>query len=631
MLLQDFLLVALFSPLSTYADQIAITDLPLYNEATIDVRDCVYTEQSDFISTYGCTVTDPAECLCSNATSSYHVASAISSCIEELVDWDMGRSEIITATEIFASYCLTNAGISARDQTLLQDFALYSRAPANLGFCAKSISSSYSTALGCDFYTPAECLCGDSQTSTMIQSAMLSCASDELNTPQLVASTITELWSSYCSANLATTATRSIEAVTTEPGSAATAAASSAAPSAAPSTPMNTATGTQSGSSTFPTAKPPTSGSASSSSSSSGSGLSLGAEIGLAVGCAFGAALLTTIATWWKPAQARRATQQNLKPHKLAATLAPRPDPIGQIADVIPFFNTKVNTALPTLRPSAPTLHLIHYMPPPWILTSPASRGIGLHLTRHLLRTTPLPIIATARTDLSGTRARILDGLDVDPQRLEVLQLDVTDERTISLAASHCRARFPDTYLHLAFCLPGILHPEKAPAQIEHAHALETFQINTLGPLLLAKHFLPFLPRKATALYTPAPPSTTSAAPSPLAPAATFALMSARVGSIADNAAGGWYSYRASKAAVNQLVKSFDIYLRQSAGAKARCVGLHPGTVRTGLSREFWKSTPSGKLFEPEWVAERLVEVVRGVGPEGRGRCWDWKGEEIPP
>ena len=107
--------------------------------------------------------------------------------------------------------------------------------------------------------------------------------------------------------------------------------------------------------------------------------------------------------------------------------------------------------------------------------------------------------------------------------------------------------------------------------------------------------------------------------------------MSARVGSIADNAAGGWYSYRASKAAVNQLVKSFDIYLRQSADAKAVCIGLHPGTVKTGLSQEFWKSTPKEKLFEPEWVAGKLLEVVRGVGVEGRGRCWDWKGEEIPP
>ncbi|MCJ1377856.1 hypothetical protein MMC17_000952 [Xylographa soralifera] len=261
-------------------------------------------------------------------------------------------------------------------------------------------------------------------------------------------------------------------------------------------------------------------------------------------------------------------------------------------------------------------------MPPPWILTSPASRGIGLYLTRHLLRTTPLPIIATARTDLAGTRARILDGLDVDPQRLEVLQLDVSDERTVSLAAEHCRARFQDTYLHLAFCIPGILYPEKAPSQIDYDKALQTFQINTLGPLLLAKHFLPFLPRKATAL---APAS------AGLPAAATFALMSARVGSIADNAAGGWYSYRASKAGVNQLVRSFDIYVRQSAGDKALCVGLHPGTVRTGLSREFWKSTPSEKLFEPEWAAGKLVDVVRGVGTHGRGRCWDWKGEEIPP
>ncbi|MCJ1377855.1 hypothetical protein MMC17_000951 [Xylographa soralifera] len=310
MLLLGVLLVALSSSLHTFADQIAITDLPLYNEANLDVRDCVYTEQSDFISSYGCTVTNPAACLCSNSSSSYRVASAVSNCIDGVVDWSDGRSDFNTATAIFASYCLTNAGISARDETLLQDFALYSRAPADLGGCAASVSSSYSTALGCDFYTPAACLCGSSQSSVMIQSAMLSCASEELNSPQLVASTITELWSSYCSANLATSATRSIEAVATEPGSASTAAASSAASSAAPSatasTPINTATGTQSGSSTSPTAKAPTSGSSSSSSSSSGSGLSVGAEVGLAVGCAFGAALLTMMATWWKPAQVGR-------------------------------------------------------------------------------------------------------------------------------------------------------------------------------------------------------------------------------------------------------------------------------------------------------------------------------------
>lgn len=107
--------------------------------------------------------------------------------------------------------------------------------------------------------------------------------------------------------------------------------------------------------------------------------------------------------------------------------------------------------------------------------------------------------------------------------------------------------------------------------------------------------------------------------------------MSARVGSITDNLAGGWFSYRASKAAVNQLAKSLDVYLQQSAGANALCVSLHPGTVKTELSKEFWTSTPEDELFSPEHAAERLCEVVKGLGEEERGKCWDWAGKEIPP
>ena len=108
--------------------------------------------------------------------------------------------------------------------------------------------------------------------------------------------------------------------------------------------------------------------------------------------------------------------------------------------------------------------------------------------------------------------------------------------------------------------------------------------------------------------------------------------MSARVGSISDNSTlGGWYSYRASKAGVNQLARTFDIGLKQSAGEKAMCVALHPGTVKTGLSEEFWGNVMREKLFSAEFAAERLCEVVRGVGLEGRGRCWDWEGKEILP
>lgn len=107
--------------------------------------------------------------------------------------------------------------------------------------------------------------------------------------------------------------------------------------------------------------------------------------------------------------------------------------------------------------------------------------------------------------------------------------------------------------------------------------------------------------------------------------------MSARVGSITDNSAGGWYSYRASKAGVNQLAKSLDIYLKNTSGEKAISAALHPGTVKTGLSEDFWSSTPKEKLFSAEFAAERLCKVVEGLGQEDRGKCWDWKGEEIPP
>ena len=108
--------------------------------------------------------------------------------------------------------------------------------------------------------------------------------------------------------------------------------------------------------------------------------------------------------------------------------------------------------------------------------------------------------------------------------------------------------------------------------------------------------------------------------------------MSARVGSITDNGLGGWYSYRASKAGLNQVTKTFDNYLKMSAGEKACALALHPGTVKTGLSKEFWGNVKEEKLFSAEFAAEKLMEVVRDKGGEdGRGRCWDWKGEEVPP
>lgn len=107
--------------------------------------------------------------------------------------------------------------------------------------------------------------------------------------------------------------------------------------------------------------------------------------------------------------------------------------------------------------------------------------------------------------------------------------------------------------------------------------------------------------------------------------------MSARVGSTSDNSLGGWYSYRASKAGVNSLTKGFDIWVKQRSGDNAVAIAYHPGTVRTGLSRDFWGKVEEGKLFEPGWAVERMCGVVGKVGIEGRGRCWDWEGKEVLP
>ena len=206
-----------------------------------------------------------------------------------------------------------------------------------------------------------------------------------------------------------------------------------------------------------------------------------------------------------------------------------------------------------------------------------------------------------------------------------------TEEDSISAAASICAENFPvkqkddPWYLHLGFVLPGILYPEKAPAQVDFESAKQTFMTNALGPLLMLKHFEQFLPRKRAEQYIEQ---------ENLSRHAVWAMMSARVGSISDNKLGGWYSYRSSKAALNQVAKSFDIYLKMASAENAMAISMHPGTVKTGLSKEFWNNVRDEKLFTPEFAAERLLDVIKssdGNIDAYRGRCWDWEGKEIPP
>ncbi|KAK8048691.1 hypothetical protein PG994_010421 [Apiospora phragmitis] len=300
-------------------------------------------------------------------------------------------------------------------------------------------------------------------------------------------------------------------------------------------------------------------------------------------------------------------------------------------------------------------------MSKPWIFVSPANRGIGAALTRHLLRATTLPIVATSRsTSPSETKKALLADLSLPPSssssfsssatqqhdhdRLTVLPLDVTSESSIEQASDQAAALFPPErgrwHMHLGFALPGVLYPERSPRQVEYAAALETFQVNTLGPLMLMKWFADrFLPRKGTELLLPSSPSS-----SPhhhhqnllltLPPHATWTTLSARLSSIADNTLGGWYSYRASKAGVNQLTKTFDLHLaRQRSQDRAMALAYHPGTVRTDFTREFWTHVPREQLFDVDYAVERLVDVVVAQAQldTHRGRCWDWKGEEVLP
>ncbi|KAI5851302.1 hypothetical protein DFP73DRAFT_148990 [Morchella snyderi] len=251
----------------------------------------------------------------------------------------------------------------------------------------------------------------------------------------------------------------------------------------------------------------------------------------------------------------------------------------------------------------------------PFNLVCPSSRGLSLALSRRLLQTSPYPLVATARKDTDAVKSNILEGLGVDENRVTVLKVDVTDESLLSDAASEISKRFPEDHIQYAFSTCGVLHPERSPADLKKDLITETLHTNILGPLLVLKHFSPFLPTKKTSSDLDVP--------------SVWSNMAARVGSTADNRLGGWYSYRATKAGVNSITRTFDIHLSRVSGDKAFCVSLHPGTVKTELSREFWGSVNNDKLFSPERAAERLVGVVSGLKLDQRGLFWDWEGKKI--
>ncbi len=168
--------------------------------------------------------------------------------------------------------------------------------------------------------------------------------------------------------------------------------------------------------------------------------------------------------------------------------------------------------------------------------------------------------------------------------------------------------------LDLVIVATGVLQPDGRPPEkswrdLDPASLARIFALNASGPALVAKHFLPLLPREGRAV---------------------FAALSARVGSIGDNRLGGWYGYRASKAALNMLLRTLAIELARKR-PDAVCVGLHPGTVDTALSRPFQRNVPTDKLFTPADSARSLLRVLDKLDPEDSGGCFAWDGQRIAP
>lgn len=187
--------------------------------------------------------------------------------------------------------------------------------------------------------------------------------------------------------------------------------------------------------------------------------------------------------------------------------------------------------------------------------------------------------------------------------------IDITSEPSVRTAAAAIGAP-----IDLLIVATGMLHddehgPERALRELDPDRLARSFAINTIGPALILKHFAPLLARDRRAV---------------------IALLSARVGSISDNRSGGWYGYRASKAALNMIIRSAAIELARNR-RHCVCVGLHPGTVDTALSKPFQRGVPAGRLFSRERAAAQLLDVIATLTPSDSGKCFAWDRAEIAP
>ena len=218
-----------------------------------------------------------------------------------------------------------------------------------------------------------------------------------------------------------------------------------------------------------------------------------------------------------------------------------------------------------------------------------------------------------------GIGAALANALEKDKNYAQILRLhresspplDILDEASIAAAATSLSATHPP--ISLVIVATGLLHseqkgPEKSLRELEPNWMIENFRINAVGPALVAKHFLPIMAKQG-----------------PIC----FAALSARVGSISDNRLGGWHSYRASKSALNMLIRNISIEW-QRKNPQSVVVGLHPGTVETSLSAPF-KGNPAHERFTPSRAAGNMLSVIHGLKPEQSGQIFAYDGSLVEP
>lgn len=231
--------------------------------------------------------------------------------------------------------------------------------------------------------------------------------------------------------------------------------------------------------------------------------------------------------------------------------------------------------------------------------------GVGQEFIRQLQDLEQVvSIVATHRRSLENTHLQTTS-------KVQWVQVDVKEEVTIANLAQHLKSENIQPNL-IINCI-GILHtsefgPEKTWRHLNAQTMHDVFAINAFAVALLGKHLIPQMPRQGRSI---------------------FASLSARVGSIADNRLGGWYSYRASKTAHNMFVKTLSLESLRKYPELA-IVSLHPGTVETSLSEPFTTRYDPKKLFTATRSVNELSNVIAGLSSSDTGGFFAWDGQAIP-